>query len=365
MEFESSLTLLVNKVKEHAASLETEEATKNALIMPFISTVLGYDVFNPLEVVPEFVADVGIKRGEKIDYAIQHDGQMQILIECKSASCQLRFEHASQLYRYFGVTSARIAALTNGRQWQFYTDLDEPNKMDPRPFLIVDLEDIDETTLPELRKLTKARFDLNAVITTAEELKYLGAIRREIAKEFKEPSVDLVKFFGARVYEGRMTQAVQDKFMTLVEKALKQFLNERVNDRLKNALGADDRMVLPVSDEVELNAVREEQESEPVLETSDIQTTEEELQAFRIIKAIACAELDPSRIGYRDAKSYFSVLSDDNNRRPIVRCYFNSRSTKWIAFLDEQRNMERVDLETVEDLYLHVDRIREAARQYA
>lgn len=365
MQFESSLTMLANKVRDHANSLETEEATKNALIMPFISTVLGYDVFNPLEVIPEYVADVGIKRGEKIDYAIQCDEQMQIIVECKTANCELKLEHASQLYRYFGVTSARIAALTNGRQWHFYTDLDEPNKMDAKPFLILDLEDIDETILPELRKLTKSSFDLNSVITSAEELKYLGALRREIVNEFKEPSSDFIRFFASRVYEGRVTQSVQDKFANLVEKALKQFMNERVNDRLKNALGADDRMVLPVPDEaVDRQNVESTVDEEPDL-VSDIETTEEELQAFRIIKAIACAEIDPSRIGYRDAKSYFSVLADDNNRRPIVRCYFNARSTKWIAFLDEERNMERVDLETVEDLYLHVDRIRAAARQYA
>src|ERR1700744_2728541 len=89
------------KVRNQKASIATEEGTKNAFVMPFISTILGYDVFNPLEVVPEFVADVGMKKGEKIDYAIMRDGEVQILIECKSSTGPLRIENASQLYRYF------------------------------------------------------------------------------------------------------------------------------------------------------------------------------------------------------------------------------------------------------------------------
>lgn len=48
--------------------------------MPFISA-LGYDVFNPTEVIPEFTADVGTKKGEKVDYAIKKDDKIIILIE--------------------------------------------------------------------------------------------------------------------------------------------------------------------------------------------------------------------------------------------------------------------------------------------
>src|SRR5690625_3790859 len=132
--------------------------------MPFISTVLGYDVFNPLEVVPEFTADVGVKRGEKVDYAIMRDGEVQILVECKSSNDALRVEHASQLFRYFSVTNARIAILTNGQVYKFYTDLDAPNKMDDRPFLVLDLLAIDETLLPELRKLSRGTLDRKSVV---------------------------------------------------------------------------------------------------------------------------------------------------------------------------------------------------------
>lgn len=168
MEFDERVAALAAKVQNQRDVIQTEEAAKNAFVMPFISTVLGYDVFDPHEVVPEYTADVGIKKGEKIDYAIMRNGEVQILIECKKSGDSLRIEYASQLYRYFSVTNARIAVLTNGHAYHFYTDLDAPNKMDSKPFLVLDLEDIDETLLPELRKLTKESFNLERVSRMGE-----------------------------------------------------------------------------------------------------------------------------------------------------------------------------------------------------
>lgn len=360
MAFEDALTLLATKVADQWENIETEEATKTAFILPFISTVLGYDIFNPQEVIPEYTADVGVKRGEKVDYAIMDGGEVRILLECKKVSGDLTPEHASQLYRYFSVTTARIAVLTNGRVYNFYTDLDAPNVMDSRPFLVLDLADIDETFLPELRKLTKERFDLDSVVSAAEELKYLGAIKREVAAEFKEPSADFVRLFAARVYDGRLTQPVLEKFTSITDKALGQFLNERINDRLKSALGADVNTVMPVPDNVEEPA----DVDEPVPVPSDgIETTDDELAAYRIVMAIACAEIPAERITYRDVRSYFSVLADDNNRRPIVRCYFGRR--KVIAFVGDDKTEDRYEIEKLEDLYRYTEQIRQAARRWA
>lgn len=227
MEFDERLASLAAKVRNQRDAIQTEEATKNAFVMPFISTILGYDVFDPLEVVPEFTADVGVKRGEKVDYTILRDGEVQMLIECKKSSGMLTLEHASQLFRYFSVTNARIAILTNGEVYNFYTDLDSPNKMDARPFLVLDLSDVDETVLPELRKLTKDVFDLDSIISSAEELKYVGAIKRAIAGQFREPDGDFVRLFASRVYDGRFTQEARSQFTPLVAKACRQFLNEQ------------------------------------------------------------------------------------------------------------------------------------------
>jgi len=204
---------LASKIRQHKAGIETEEATKNAFVMPFISTVLGYDVFNPAEVIPEFTADVGTKKGEKIDYAIVHNGDVQLLIEVKKISEQLRPEHTSQLYRYFSVTSARVAILTNGETYEIYSDLDAPNRMDSKPFLVLNFSDIDETLLPELAKLAKGSFDLDSVINAAGELKYIGQIKRILAAEFKQPDDDWVKFLASHAYEGNFTQRIREQFL--------------------------------------------------------------------------------------------------------------------------------------------------------
>src|ERR1043165_5481568 len=125
MEFKNAIKQLGDRVAKMKNQILTEEATKNAFIMPFIQT-LGYDVFNPLEVVPEFIADIGIKKGEKVDYAIVRDGHPIILIECKHWSADLD-PHNSQLFRYFHTTPAKFGILTNGIFFRFYTDLVLPN----------------------------------------------------------------------------------------------------------------------------------------------------------------------------------------------------------------------------------------------
>lgn len=361
MEFEERLAALATKVQNQRGAIQTEEATKNAFVMPFISTILGYDVFNPLEVVPEFTADVGVKRGEKVDYAIMRDGEVQILIECKRSTDALKIEHASQLFRYFSVTNARIAVLTNGEVYNFYTDLDAPNKMDDRPFLVLDLNDIDETLLPELRKLTKEVFDLDSVISAAEELKYVGAIKRAIATQFREPEEDFVRLFTSRVYDGRFTQEARAQFKELVAKASKQFLNEQVNDRLKTALGAS----YPAAAESAPNEIK----SEPVAEddidrNTEIETTLEELEGYQIVKAIACSEVKPDRIVHRDAKSYFAILLDDNNRKPIARLWFNAKKQKYLGLFDENKVETKHPIDGLDGIYLHSDAIRQAVRAH-
>lgn len=362
MEFDEQLAALARKVRDQRDLIETEEATKSAFIMPFMSTVLGYDVFNPLEVVPEFTADVGVKRGEKVDYAILHQGEVQILIECKKLCGTLKIEHASQLFRYFAVTSARIAILTNGIVYQFYTDLDAPNRMDAKPFLVLDLESIDETLIPELRKLRKDVFDLDSIISAAGELKYVGQIKRLLATQFREPEEEWVRFFTNRVYEGAFTAKVRAQFSQLVEKATKQFLNEQVNARLKTALGTSGVSSLPQpADTTETDDAQRDQD---VVDADDgIVTTFEEIEGFHIVRAIACSDVQLDRIVQRDAKSYFAILLDDNNRKPIARLHFN-RKQKYLGTFDEEKNETRHPIDTLDEIYQYADAIRQTIRQY-
>lgn len=362
MEFSERLSAMAAKVRQQSGLIQTEEATKNAFAMPFISTILGYDVFNPLEVVPEFIADVGLKKGEKIDYAIVKDGEVQILIECKKSSEPVKIEHASQLFRYFAVTNARIAILTNGEVYQFFTDLDAPNRMDAKPFLVLDLNDIDDSLVPELQKLTKDVFDLDSIINAAGELKYIGELKRTLAAQFREPEDEWVKFLTSRVYTGAYTQKVREQFTVLVAKATKQFLNDQVNERLKKALGAPG---FPQTDD---SAAAATVTSAPVAEADlaeadGIETTLEEIEGYQIVRAIVCSEVKPARVVQRDAKSYCAVLLDDNNRKPIARLHFN-RTQKYIGVFDANKEETRVPISSLEEIYEHTEVLRATVTSY-
>ena len=362
MDIAELLTALSTKVRNQRDGIQTEEATKNAFVMPFISTILGYDVFNPLEVVPEFTADVGLKRGEKVDYAIMRDGEVQILIECKKSAEPLRIEHASQLFRYFAVTNARIAVLTNGQVYQFYTDLDAPNKMDEKPFLVLDLLDIDDTLIPEIQKLTKDVFDVDSIISAAGELKYIGQIKRTLAAQFKEPEDDWIRFFTSRVYEGAFTQKVREQFTLLVTKAARQYLNDQVNDRLKTALGAS-------SASAENGSAGGEPLTSIAVALDDLdrdtelETTLEELEGYQIVKSTACSEVRPQRVVHRDAKSYFAVLLDDNNRKPIARLHFN-RKQKYLGLTGTDKLEVKHPIATLDEIYDHAKQIRDIVKSY-
>lgn len=358
--FEEAIEQMAGKVADFEGSLETEEATKNALIMPFIVQVLGYDVFNPSEVNPEFTADIGTKRGEKIDYAILHSGNVQMLIECKKIGAPLDVNHASQLFRYFSASNARIGVLTNGRLWHFFTDLDHPNKMDEKPFLRLDLGDVDPYTLPELKKLTKAAFDLDSVLSAAEELKYVSALKRAIGTAIKEPDDEFSRMLIARVYEGSITAKIREFFAPLIAKASRQWLGDQVNERLKAAMqGQVPAVPAPIAEDPT-------DETEPPAEEvkSDVETTFEEIDGFNIIRAIAVAEIEPTRIFARDTKSYFGVLVDDNNRKPLARLHFNARSTKYLGLFDEQKVETKHAISSPVDIYQFADQIRQAAQRY-
>jgi hypothetical protein len=366
MEIVEKLNALSTKLQSIQATIQTEEATKNALVMPFIQSVLGYDVFDPHEVVPEFTCDVGTKKGEKIDYAILKNDEVQILIECKKLGETLNVNHASQLFRYFHVTTARISILTNGRHYKFFTDLDAVNKMDEKPFLELDLLDLDEHVIPELAKLTKTAFDLESIINSAEELKYISQIKKQLANEFTLPSEALVKLICARVYDGIVTQKVREQFTALTRKAMVQFLNDQINDRLKNALhGTSPALLAPAAAHMPAQAptLAPSEASGDAGDDHAVETTVEELEGFHIVRAIVRKVIDVKRVHYRDTQSYFGILVDDNNRRPICRLHFN-RSQKYIGLMDENRVEKRHPINGLDDIYAFTTALRNAAKQY-
>ncbi len=360
MEFFEKLISLAAKVRLQGPAIQTEEATKNAFVMPFINTVLGYDVFDPQEVMPEFVCDVGTKKGEKIDYAIMKDGEVQILIECKKIGESLSINHASQLFRYFHVTSARISILTNGQVYRFFTDLDAPNKMDEKPFLELDLLDIDEYSVPELIKLTKSAFDVDSIINAAGELKYVSQLKKLIGTQVIKPEDDFVKFFASRVYEGVITQKVREQFFELTRKALAQFLNDQINDRLKSAMSGaiqPTMAAIPAANSTNVESQDRDGSEDKIL------TTLEELEGYHIVRAVVRSVVDAKRIVQRDTQSYFGILLDDNNRKPICRLHFN-RSQKYLGIFDEEKNETRHAISSIDEIYEYADQLKKTVGYY-
>lgn len=361
MDFSDRIRELAVRIPRQVEYIQTEEATKNAFIMPFIAA-LGYDVFNPLEVTPELNADIGLKKGEKVDYAILKDGKPIILFECKHHAADLAKEHASQLYRYFSVTEARFGVLTNGVVYWFFSDLEAPNKMDSKPFFEINMLDVRDQDLEELKKFTKTAFNLDSILTTASELKFTRAIKQVMAAEMQEPSDDFVRFFAGKVYAGKMTQAVREKFTETTKRALRQFVTDQLNERLKVALGGGSPAVV----DVPAPAPPPEPPTEPTPEGKPtVVTTDEEREAFFIVRAILREVLDVRRIALRDQQSYCGILLDDNNRKPVARLYFNG-AKKIIGLFDSaDRKEERVPIQELEDLYGLASRLKAALATYS
>ncbi len=348
---------LATLIQRRHDNITSEEATKTALVMPFINA-LGYNVFDPAEVVPEYTADVGTKKGEKVDYAILKDGKPIILFEVKTLGTNLREVHTSQLYRYFSVTEARFGILTDGAKYWFFTDLDEPNKMDAKPFFVFDLHDFNVEQVEELKRFSKSTFDLGNILSTASELKYTREIRNLLAEEFTSPSEGLVRHFAGQVYSRRMTQAVIEEFTKITRNAFRAFINERIERRLKTALAKEATATDEVDDTVE-------QESKPsTKEAPDgIVTTQDEIDGFLVVKAILYQVVDVNRITLRDVKSYCGILLDDNNRQPICRLHFNT-SQKYLGVFDEGKKEERIPIDSVADIYQYAERLKATVAYY-
>ncbi|MBW3130034.1 type I restriction endonuclease [Hymenobacter profundi] len=363
MELIDQLTNLAARAQKQIGHIQTEEATKNALVMPFINA-LGYNVFDPTEVVPEFVCDIGTKKGEKIDYAIMRDGKPIILVECKPVSGDLSINHASQLFRYFHVTEARIAVLTNGTTYKLFTDLEQPNKMDERPFMEFDLFNFQENDVAEIKKLSKASFSIEDMLFAAYNLKYMRAFKKYFDEQFTQPSPDFINFVSKQVYDGVLTPKLKEQFAILVHRSFHQFLNDKITSRLRSAM-LDTGQPLLTTDLPAIAIVEPKvAEAAPEVETKDrdIVTTVEETEGFMIVRAILRKTVPVNRVIMRDVQSYCGILLDDNNRKPICRLHFNS-SKKFVTVFDVEGG-ERVDISSLDDLYGLASRIRATVQRY-
>jgi len=358
VDFIDHLRVLSTRIANTKNMIQTEEATKNAMIMPFIQ-ILGYNVFDPLEVTPELVADVGTKKGEKVDYAILRDAKPIILFECKKAGADLHINHASQLFRYFHVTDARFGVLTNGLIYKFFTDLEQPNKMDEKPFFEFSILDFKDRDVEELKKFAKTAFDLDTILTTANDLKYTRAIQTRLAEWMLSPSEDFVRLASADLLGNkRFTPAVRDQFTLITKRAFEQLIGERINDRLKGAMTPES---VTVADPPTPPATVAE--ASPAAEPQHV-TTAEELEAFHTVRAILRGVIAPKRVAMRDAQSYCAILLDDNNRKPICRLRFNNAEKLRIGIFNDKKEEEQFGLDSVDDIYNYAEQLKGTASSY-
>jgi predicted type IV restriction endonuclease len=350
MDFKDSILQFAARVDKLCSQIKTEEATKNALIMPFIQ-LLGYDVFNPFEVSPEFIADIGIKKGEKVDYAILNDSKPILLIECKHYTEDLN-PHNSQLFRYFHTTDSKFALLTNGLCFKFYTDLVAPNKMDEKPFFEFNITEIKDNEIAELKKFHKSYFDVENITNTASELKYLNEMKTLINKELVDPSEDFVRLFTKKVYPNAITQKVLEQFTAITKKTCAILVSDIISERLKSALQVE------VAKEERLTEVAPE--AEVGIQT---ETTQDEIDGFLIIKSILRQKMDVKRIFMRDAQSYCAILFDDNNRKPICRFHFNGKKLA-LGIPDSSKNFQKNDIAALDDIYSYSDELLSVIEGY-
>lgn len=353
MDFKDQIIQLSERIKKLKGNTKTEEATKNAFIMPFI-VALGYDVFNPLEVIPEFVCDIGTKKGEKIDYAILKDGKPTILIECKHWQHDLNV-HEGQLLRYFHVAGAKFGILTNGIIYRFYTDLKNPNKMDEKPFFEINLLDIRDNQITELKKFHKSYFDIQNVLSTASELQYTNQLKALLREEFANPSDSFVRLFAKHVYSGSLRSNVVEQFTGLLRKSINSIISDIITERLKNALNKEKDEEAKTSDSE--NGENEQESDDGIITTLD------EMESYYIVKAILSKNVPLQRVYYRDTKSYFGILLDDNNRKPICRLSLSDSKKRLVTF-GEGKKEQKHDLENLDDIYKYSQELLDAVKMY-
>ncbi len=357
MDFIEELRNLSARIDNQKEVIQTEEATKTAFVMPFIN-LLGYDVFNPTEVVPEFTADVGIKQGEKVDYAIVKDDEVIMLIECKKYGEDLSDAHSSQLYRYFSVVDARFAVLTDGASYRFYTDLEKEHTMDSKPFLEFDMLDIQPSLVNELKRFTKEAFHLDDTLIAASDLKYTKEIKQTMAEQLESPAEDFVRFFLSSVYPGVKTAAIIEQFTSIVKRALNQFMNEAINRRLQSAIGEGNAP----EHSVEITEEEIDEEDEEEIENRII-TTEEELEGFFTIKSIVREVVSADRIGHKDTVTYMAIILDNNRQKQICRLHFNG-PVKHIRLPNEEKQYDRIDIESIDDIFSYAEQLKAIALRH-
>jgi hypothetical protein len=304
---------------------KSEESTKFSLIVPFLQ-ILGFNTSDNNEVNPEYRANFGIKKGERVDFVLLLENKPMILLECKVFGEKLEF-HNEQLHRYFSATEARLGILTNGIEYLFYSDLDKLNIMDMKPFWYLNLsQEISPDILARINKLHKKNFNIDSVIDSAKYMKAGIVIREKIIQELSEPSEELANLFLKSINTYNLPETeLKNIFEGELVNAIKHIYNIRKN--------------------------------------VGIVTTQEELEGYLIVKTILRNHIDYKRITYKDTMNYFGILLDDTAYKTICRLWLNGK-VKYLGLIDENKTENKIPINEVDDLFRYSDEILRCALNY-
>ena len=360
MDFKDQITQLAERISKQKDVIQTEEATKNAFIMPMIA-VLGYDVFNPFEVVPEMDCDL-TRKGDRIDYAIKKDNATILLIECKHCGQNLDL-HNTQLAKYYAASNARFGILTNGIEYRFYADLDKINIMDKNPFLIVNMLNLSDNVIEQLKKFHKSYYNESDILSTAQELQITIQIKDLLIRNFQNPGEDFTRYFIRCLNDGKSTAKQVELYKPILKKSIASVINDIISDRLNVTIK---------------NEGQEQQDKESSI-TSDtnhttygvvysdaengIATTQEEIDAYNIIRSILHKYISDDKIPYKDFKSYFAIGIENPSYWWICRLAFGQRNKSIYFPAEGYKSQTKVNIDTIDDIFKYADKIEQCFKQ--
>ncbi len=160
------------------------------------------------------------------------------------------------------------------------------------------------------------------------------------------------------IYEKLLTASRLATFKEYAKRAFSLSINESINSRLKNALNINE--VVPSKQVEQIESIDENVERD----VPKFITTEEEIEGSQIVKAILREVLPATRIAFRDTQSYFGILLDDNNRKPLCRLHFNS-SNKYLELFNKGKdNGEKKLLNSIDDIYNYKSELLDTIKQY-
>lgn len=364
MDFKDNILQIAERIEKQKDAIQTEEATKNAFIMPMIAA-LGYDVFNPFEVVPEMDCDL-TKRGDKIDYAIMKDNKPILLIECKHCLQKLDL-HSTQLSKYYAASNARFGVLTNGIEYRFYADLDKTNIMDEKPFLVVNMLDLSDADIEQMKKFHKSYYNESEILSTAQELQITIQIKEILIKNFQSPGDEFTRYFVRCLNDWKSTSKQIEQYRPIVKKTIAAVINDIIADRLNVAIKNENTQQGEDTYNAQVDPVAEIEPQDDNLpegivyadKERGVVTTQEEIDGYNIIRSILRRKIKADKIVYKDFKSYFAIGVGNASYWWGCRLAFGSRKKNIYFPTEGYKSQEKVKIETLDDIFKYADRLEQ------